>query len=113
MSTPAPIPTHVTRADVKRAKSALGTFPAKGRRLYGVFWQQNNRPCWAMTTNMRRAIRKAKQVEGYVMWKSWPGPGAWDAPTFRSTSCLLFDATPDQWPTRLFTNAPSTQVSSR
>ncbi|KKK59807.1 hypothetical protein LCGC14_3030680, partial [marine sediment metagenome] len=54
-------------------------------KLYGVFAGKK----WGMFRNKTVAIRAANASNGEVRWMPMPGPGAWDAPTFKVSSEAL------------------------
>jgi hypothetical protein len=61
-------------------------------KLYGVFFETDRNPRWAMTRNKRQALKAARKAHGYVTAMNEPsGGGPWDAPTFKVCSDLIAD----------------------
>lgn len=64
--------------------------------LYGVFWEEQGRGKWGLTTNRRSALAAGRRHQALVT--RYKGPkyrwrGSWDAPTLRVLSEPIADFT--------------------
>ncbi len=62
-------------------------------RHYGIFWTDpdHGRAMWQRATSKRVAVRRARQVNGYVITVGHGRNMAWDAPTFKVCGDVVAD----------------------